>query len=78
MGVGGFGVAKYSFWGQNDIVLTFLDPKRRRFSHQIFFFKLCKYTKTTLFWTLVTLNDVILSCIKKKKMKQRRFGNEQF
>ena len=23
MGVGGFGVAKYSFWGQND----FLEPK---------------------------------------------------
>ena len=27
IGVGGFGVTKYSFWG----------PKRHRFSHQIFF-----------------------------------------
>ena len=24
MGVGGFGVAKYSFWGQNDIVLAII------------------------------------------------------
>ena len=46
--------------------------------------------KTTLFWTLAALNDVVLSCILKKKktklndvvfcpteMKRPRFGNEQ-
>ena len=33
MGVGGFGVAKYGFWGQNSFVLAFLKPKRRRFCH---------------------------------------------
>ena len=40
MGVGGFKVANYSLWGQNDIVLAFLEPKRHRFSHHNFFFKI--------------------------------------
>ena len=63
MGVGGFGVAKYNFWDQNDIVLTFLGPKRCYFSHHkfFFFFFFCRYLKTTSFWTARVQNDVILN-----------------
>ena len=36
MGAGRLKYTKYSFWSQNDVVLAFLGPKRRRFSHQNF------------------------------------------
>ena len=49
--VGGFRIVKYSFWGQNDVVLAFIEPKRRRFSHHNFFLKFRIYQ-----------NDVILNC----------------
>ena len=32
-GVGRLGYAKYNLWGQNGVVLAFLRPKRRHFSH---------------------------------------------
>ena len=67
------GYAKYNFWGYNNIVLTFLRLKRRRFSHHIFFFK---------FKTLIKM-ALLLSCLRPKQLrfhlvltypKQRRFG----
>ena len=39
---GAIGVVKYSFYGQNGVVLAFLGPKRRHFSHQKLFFFLFK------------------------------------
>ena len=38
MGIERLGYAKYSIWDQNDVVLVFLGPKQRRFSHHNFFF----------------------------------------
>ena len=37
MRVGGFRIVNYSFYGQNGVILTFLEPKRCRFSHHNFF-----------------------------------------
>ena len=50
MRVGGFGVAKYGFWGQKDIVLAI-----------IFFFKFYKYPKMMSFWTMRVQNSVVLN-----------------
>ena len=61
MEVGGFRDAKYNFWGQNGIVLEL----------HLFFLN-SAYTKPTSFWTAMVQNGVVLCCIK-KKMKQRRF-----
>ena len=46
--------------GQNGVVLSFFEPKRRRFGFANFFLKLCLYQ-----------NDVVLD---KTASKQRRFG----
>ena len=46
---------KYSFWSQNGVILAFLSPKRRCFSHQIFF----KF-KTASFWSVRDQNGVVL------------------
>ena len=51
MGVGGFRVAKYDFYDKNGIVLVFLEPKRRRFSHHSIFKILHIYQ-----------NNVVLDC----------------
>ena len=72
MGAKGLGNVKYNFWGQNNVVLAIIS----------FFFFLIQITnqngvvsvsdnlsKTTPFWTLAALNDVVLSCTKKIKKK---------
>ena len=61
MGVGEFRSAKYSFWGQNGVVLAFLEPKQRRYRASIIFFSNSAYTKTTSFWTARVQNGVVLN-----------------
>ena len=58
MGVGGFRDAKYSFWGQNDVVLN----KLSLIQNDVVWVSdnLCKMT---LFWFLAALNDIVLCCI---------------
>ena len=74
MGVGGFRVAKYSFWGQNDVVLAII----------YIFFKFYIYTKTMSFWIARVQNGVVLnqlSFIQNDAVldfgspKRRRFGS---
>ena len=72
MGTRRLGYAKYSIWGQNGVVLVFLGPKRRRFSHHNFFF--------LKFKTLIKRRrfGFVLTYPKRRRLdkcsKRRRFG----
>ena len=61
MGAGALGVVKCSLWGQNGVVLAFLGPKRRCFSHhKLFFFLFKELIKTESFWSVSNQNGVVL------------------
>ena len=76
-------ISRLIFWekmglGQNGVVLSFFEPKRRRVGTAFFFNSAC--TKMASFWKKMLQNDVVLQqfCSKRRRFAAVLFKTTSF